>query len=352
MAAQTLLILPALDDEEAILATPSGDGYVTRRVPITQISSLDVSEPVLILPGQLVRIFETELPKAGYKQQLKMARFAREDDIAVSADLLHFALSSDQPPHLAIIDISVMDDMIETLGALKPKAAYANYDLLRGEQAIRVIDHAVEPGIAALDLDWTQETLVILSDDELAQKFSDGLTDRGGLNLMQGAYRPQSKIDLPRIPSIRFAAIAASALVAFFIWGGVKNRAASAQAKEMRAETAVQYQALTGQKPPSKPGQAAAQSIQSGSMQTASFLDLSNVLFSGLSALDDIRVDQLRFNAKDNSLRLRLIYPDFDAAGRLEQSIRKTGAILTTGGVREQDGAFVGEATLTLGAGS
>ena len=82
MAAATFLILPALDEGEALLAMPSASGYETRRVSAADLPILNISDPVLILPGQWVRIFDTELPKAGRSQQLQMARFAREDDIA------------------------------------------------------------------------------------------------------------------------------------------------------------------------------------------------------------------------------------------------------------------------------
>jgi len=352
MAAQTLLILPAMEEGEAILATLSLDGYDTRRVPSAQIPNLDIRDPVLILPGQLVRLFETELPKAARKQQRQMARFAREDDIAASADDIHFALSSDQPPQLAVIDKTVMDSLVETLGGLKPKAAYADYDLLTGDRALRVIDRAVEPGQAALDLDWTEETLEAPSDAELAAQFAAGLNDGRGLNLLQGDYRSQSKLNVPRVPSIRFAALAASALFAFFVWNGVADRAATAQAEDLRAQTAADYLAATGNNAPPNPGRAAVKTVRAGPAKTADFLDLSSVLFSGLSAMDDVRVDQLRFNAKDGTLRLRLIYPDFDAAGRVETAISGAGGILKTGGVREQDGAFVGEATLSIGVSS
>ena len=60
MAGPTFLILPALDGGEAILATPSGAEYVTRRVASAELAGLNISDPVLILPGQLVRIFETD----------------------------------------------------------------------------------------------------------------------------------------------------------------------------------------------------------------------------------------------------------------------------------------------------
>ena len=231
---------------------------------------------------------------------------------------------------------------------MKPKAAFADYDLLSGDQALLVIDRAVEPGLAGLDLDWTEETLSEPTDGELAGLFADGLAAGRGLNLLQGDYRSRSGFNIPRVPAIRLAALAASALLAVFIWNGVQDRAALAQAEDLRAQTAVEYLAATGERAPANPGRAAARSLQSGPVQTAGFLDLSSVLFTGLSALDDIRVDQLRYNSENGTLQLRLIYPSFDAAARAENSVAR----LTTGGVREQNGAFVGEATLSLEGGS
>lgn len=350
MPAPTFLILPTLEDGEAIVATPSASGYTTRRITAADVSELDVKDPVLILPGQLVRIFETELPKAGRAQQLKMARFAKEDDIATDAEDLHFALSDAQPPRLAIIETALMDILSETFESLSPKAAYADYDLLSGDTALRVIDRAVEPGLAALDLEWTDEALEEPTDAELAEKFAEGLTAGRGLNLLQGEYRPKSSLNIPRTPAIRMGALAASALLALFVWNGVQDRAALAQAEDLRAQTAADYFAATGSRAPSNPGRAAVQSLQSGPVKTAGFLDLSAILFSGLSGLDDVRVDQLRYNSDNGVLQLRLIYPDFDAATRVENAIRQAGGALTTGGVREQNGSFVGEATLRMEA--
>ncbi len=349
MAASTLLILPALEDGEAIVATPLATGYETSRIASADIAELEINDPILILPGQLVRIFQTELPKAGRAQQLKMARFAKEDDIASAAEGLHFALSDTQPPHLAVIESGVMDILAETFADMNPKAAYADYDLLSGDKAMLVIDRAVEPGIAALDLDWTDEALVEHTDSELAGQFADGLAAGRGLNLLQGEYRSRSGFKIPRAPAIRFAALAVSALLAAFVWNGVQDRAALTQAEDLRATTASEYLAATGSRAPANPGRAAAQSLQSGPVRAAGFLDLSSVLFAGLSALDDIRVDQLRYNSESGTLQLRLIYPSFDAAARAENAVARAGGQLITGGVREQNGAFVGEATLRLG---
>lgn len=349
MAAPTLLILPGLDGGEAIVATAAGQAYSTSRVNVADIAALGLSEPTIILPGQWVRIFETELPKTNRVQQLKMSRFAREDDIANAADDLHFSLSDAQPPHLAVVDKQVMDHVFEAFGALRPKAIYADYDLLMGDEAVHVIDRAVEPQRAAIDLDWTDETLTTFDDAQLAASFAEGLYAGRGLNLMQGDYRARSNLNLPRIPMIRFGALAASAVLMFFFWNGIQDRAAGAQARELRAQTAADYLSLTGDRAPSNPGRVAAQSLKSGPVVRTGFLDLSAILFAGLSQFDDIRVDQLRYNAEEGELRLRLVYPNFDAASRVEAAISQAGGVLTTGGVREQNGTFVGDATLTIG---
>jgi len=347
MAAPTLLILPGLDGADAILASAGQQGYQTSRLSELNFAKIQASDLHIILPGQLVRIFETEIPKAGRAQQLKMARFAKEDDIANGSESLHFALSDSQPPRIAVVDIEVMDRLIKVLGALRPKAVYADYDLLQGETAIQVIDRVVEPGIAALDLDWTQEPLVKLSDTELASRFAEGIASGRGLNLLQGEYRAQSKFALPTIPTIRFGALAAAGLIAAFLWNAVQDRSAMKQAQDLRAATAAEYLSATGQRAPSNPGRTAARSVQSSPSATHTFLDLSSILFESLANMDDIRVDQLRYSEQDGTLRLRLIYPSFDAASRVEIAVARAGGILTTGGVREQDGAFVGEATLS-----
>jgi len=63
-----------------------------------------------------------------------------------------------------------------------------------------------------------------------------------------------------------------------------------------------------------------------------------------------LSVEQLRYQDSRNELQLRIVYPSFESAGALETAIRAAGGQLTTGGVREQSGRFVGEATLRGGA--
>jgi len=201
-------------------------------------------------------------------------------------------------------------------------------------------------------LDWTEEALAEPTDGELVNLFATGLSGGQSLNLLQGGYRPSSGFNLPRLPAIRLGVLAATALLALFIWNGVQDRAALAQAESLREQTAAEYRAATGQRAPSNPGRTAVQGLQSGPAPSAGFLDLSAVLFAGLAPLNDTRVDQMRFNAESGTLQLRLIYPSFDAASLVENSMAQAGGTLLTGGVREQNGAFVGEATLSLGGGT
>jgi general secretion pathway protein L len=92
------------------------------------------------------------------------------------------------------------------------------------------------------------------------------------------------------------------------------------------------------------------QAMKSGGEDTLAFLRLSQILFSGVEQIEGLSVDQLRYQDTNNELQLRLIYPSFESAGQLETAIRAAGGQLITGGVREQSGQFVGEATLRGGA--
>lgn len=190
------------------------------------------------------------------------------------------------------------------------------------------------------------------TDIELATLFSDGISEGHAINLLQGDFRPRSAIDLPRPALKRFAAMAALALVGVFLWSNISDRAKMAQATDLKLKTAEEYRAVTGKNAPSAPGRAAAKAAQSGPKTEHGFLDLSAVLFAGMKDLEDIQVDQLRYNANNNTLALRFLYPSFDASARAEAAMRKAGGYLETGGVRERDGTFVGEATLTMGSAS
>ena len=176
----------------------------------------------------------------------------------------------------------------------------------------------------------------------------EGINNGGIINLLQGDYKSRNSIDLPQPALKRFGALAATLLVASFLWSGVSKRAKTEQAETLRAQTAADYKAVTGQSAPNAPGRAAVKLSQAGPVDSYGFLDLSGVLFAGMENLDDIRVDQLRYNSANNTLTLRFIYPDFGATSRLESAIRQAGGALSTGGVRERDGSFVGEATLSL----
>jgi len=55
------------------------------------------------------------------------------------------------------------------------------------------------------------------------------------------------------------------------------------------------------------------------------------------------------FDEKKPQLNLRLIYPRFESTGELEDAAQATGNVFRPGGVREQNGILIGDATFEMG---
>ena len=82
------------------------------------------------------------------------------------------------------------------------------------------------------------------------------------------------------------------------------------------------------------------------------FLDLSQALMTILADAPTVQIERLSFEASEQALRLRLIYPDFETASRVEALFEQDGRTLfVSGGVREQTGQFIGDANLSFTSG-
>lgn len=352
-----ILILPTTPDAPALLGQGESDLWEVSHIALDTLETHDWDDHVLvILPGQNIRSFETDLPKASRAQQIKAARFAHEDQIATSIDDLHVALSSGSPTITSFIDKDWLTATLEGLAkrGLTPKHVLADYDALQLLDApVTVIDRVVTPGRAghAQDMGWTAPPAAI-SDQALfaaiSQSFSAGTTT----NLLQDQFKPKSNVIGSVAGLTRFAGLAAACLIAFFAWQGVQARAMQKQASDLGMQSAALYTQTTGQAAPRNYTALAAQALQNPEAEGQVFLRLSNILFSAMSTMDDIQVDRMSYNPQRQELQLRLFYPDFDAAARLEQSMRQAGGDFIPGGVREQGDEFVGEAVLKIGGAS
>lgn len=345
----SFLILPEVDGQEALLARRSRGAVETSRGDLDALAALLSSPYALILPGQRVRSFLTDLPgNIKGAERLNIARFAHEDRIATDLSALHIVVGPGDPAPTLMVSTDVMDAV---LSRFNPHMLLVDFDALSdlAGDDVRVLDRVVTPGPQglAVDADWTDGPVAVLDDDTLARAIFNRLDSGDALDLRSGAYRRRTQIQAG--PWARVAAIVLVCGLLGFGLSFAQARATAAQADTIRDQARTLYTQATGQPAPDNLARLA-RSVQPTDTDPAAFLALSNTLFAALSNHPDIVVERLSFEARENSLRLSLIYPGFGAPSALEQTVAASGAVFTTGGVREQGGRFIGDAAMSLGA--
>lgn len=345
-----ILILPEDPTGDTLLARRVRDGIETIRGNVDVLAPTLRAPYAIILPGQHVRAFLTDLPeKIRGPERVNVARFAHEDQLATDLDDLHLVIGTGDPAPTLMVARTVMAAVLERFD---PHQIYADFDALAGLAggAIRLLDRVVTPGPQgdAVDPDWAETSGTVYDDDTLARALFERIESGAALNLRSGDYRRRTQIQAGP-----WARVAAVALVCGLLGFGLtlaNARAMSAQAAAVQGKAEALYTQVTGQPAPDNLARAA-RSVGTSDTDPAAFLALSDTLFAAMAAHPDITVERLSYEMRENSLRLRLIYPGFEAAGALERTVSASGAQFVTGGVREQNGRFIGDASLTLGGG-
>jgi len=352
----TILILSDDAAGEALLVrrTRSGDIEAVRG----PVDGMTLGGPyAIILPGQHVRAFLTDVPeKIRGAERVNVARFAHEDRLAVDLDDLHIIVGAGDPAPTVMIAKSVMRALMTRFD---PHHVFADFDALDGLGAaigaglaggpVRLLDRIVTPGPQgnAVDPDWADMPGAVYDDDTLARALFARLDSGSALDLRSGEFRRRAQVQAGP-----WAKVAAAALICGVLGLGLglaDARATAVQADAVQDKARSVYTQITGQEAPTNLGRAARNAAPSGA-DPAAFLALSNTLFTAMAAHPDIQVERLSYEQADNNLRLRLIYPGFESAGALERTVATSGASFVTGGVREQNGRFIGDATLSLEA--
>ena len=342
----TLLVLPG---------TPEGDALLLRRGTDPVRGDIDTlaaqaSPPyAAVLPGQLVRGLLTDMPdKLKAAERLSIARFAHEDALAGDPMAAHVVVGPGSPAPTLILAPDVMDGLLERVD---PSAVYVDFDLLSEFSGpTRLLDRVVTPGLPgdAVDLDWAEDGYAQPTDEALADAMFSRLDAGGALDLRTGPYR--SRRAFRAGPWGRVAAVALACAALGLLVVGADARAVGMQADQLSAKARTDYTAATGQPAPAQLSSLARQ-VRTDDGSPTQFLDLSQSLFTAVAATPGTQVERLSFEAREGVLRVRLLYPDFDAAAALEEAVARAGGSLTTGNVREQNGQYVGDAAIT-GAGS
>lgn len=347
----TVLILPEHPDGEALLFRRDRGAVETTGGDLATLTALLRAPYALVVPGQHVRAFLTDVPdKIRGAERINIARFAHEDRLATDLADLHIIVGSGDPAPTLMIARRYMDALLERFN---PHQIFADFDILTdlGPEPVRLLDRVVTPGPQgdAVDPDWADASGTLYDPETLARALFDRIDSGAALDLRQGAYRRRVQIQAGP-----WARIAATALMCGLLGMGLtvaNARATAAQADAVQDKARALYTQMTGRSAPDNLARAARSARSTGS-DPAVFLALSDTLFTAMASHPDIRIERLSFERGENSLRLRLIYPGFEAAGALERTVAASGAVFTTGGVREQNGRFIGDAALRLEDGS
>ena len=342
----SVIILPDAPDGAALLARRAGDTVEVSRGDVAALAPLLSPGYAVVLPGQHVRALPTDLPdRIRGAERLSVARFAHEDRLATDPDALHMVVGGGNPAPTAVVAPDVMDAVLETFD---PVLLLSDFDALAplAGQDVRLLDRVVSPGPLgqAVDPDWAEGDVALLDDDTLARAVFERIDSGEALNLRTGPYRRRTQLKAG--PWARVAALALACAALGLGISVADARATAAQAEQLDAQARALYQQATGQAAPVNLA-SLARTSGAGPDVSGAFLDLSQILFAALSMQQNTKVERLSFEAGENALRLRLIYPDFNAAGDLETTVGMRGGRLATGGVREQNGRFIGDATLT-----
>lgn len=345
MNARPTLILPVQPDGQIQLL--SVDGKLVPFDPSPQTKqSFDI-----ILPGQIVRIYSHELPKMREREKIAAAKFAIEDRTAAPLDGQHIALASSGDNRLAVIDSSELSRILSQLQTQGIDALdiYADFDWIapRSEAVVlpdRIIFTSAEG--YTIDPDWADSDLA-----DLPLSGWDNLpTHDGKLSLRQGAFARVSEFNLPFTALAKMAALIAFTGLSWLTLQWAETRATVKQAEDLKQQTAALYTQATGQPAPANPALAVTRAVKSGPATDAHFIPLLAGVNSALLETNNINIQSLSYDQSKAQLNLKLIYPSFESASELEQAVSRTGGSFRTGGVREQNGILIGDATFEVGA--
>jgi len=322
------------------------------------LAQLEPKDICVIIAGQSVRILAHDLPKLNNKERLSAARFAIEDDIAGTLSKQHIVLGSKDDARIAIISQAKMQEIIDALdkAGLKDAAIYADFDILSSANENFALETRVicaRPLGHTLDKAWhdPKEAVNLVQGPQDLAPFI--ITDTA-INLRQNDFAPRQSFAFSgaKINFQSLGRLAALFVLCGITWLGFQSVSARAKGQEtayIKSETAKLYSKATGQTAPANPALAATRAVQAGPKQTVDFLTLSKVLFNATAQTDGIIIEAMQYDKSRAELSLRIIYPGFGSTTDLEAAALSLGGIFEAGGVREQGGEFIGDATLRMG---
>ncbi len=307
-------------------------------------------EVIAILPGQMVRCYPHELPNSSKRDRLRAAGFSIEEKIAVPLDQTHIVLDDARIGVVSSTDLQSALDQLTGAGLVASRA-YSDFDVLSDiEGELSLLGRVITPGLLGhtVDADWAEQSGArLLTDEQVLRAIANSVEQGVPLNFLQNEFSAKQSFSLNWQRFMPVGALAACLLVASLVFQAVQTRALNIQSADLKRQSAKIYSQASGKAAPSNPALAATRALKAGGGDRLVFLKLSDILFRGVENVAGVSVDQLRYQESNKALQLRLIYPSFESAAQFEDAIKSAGGHLVTGGVRDQSGEFVGDATLS-----
>ena len=315
------------------------------------------SDMTLILAGENVRRYQLDLSGLRGRELRSAIEFELEDRLGrtVSDELI-----CQDRKHAGDVAV-VSDDYAQQLKGLltqyqiSPVRIVADYEAVGEGHNLQLGDRLIKggPDGYVFSEDWSGllpdgSTYTETQPDQLFELFRKRLSKQDepcfdlnaglGLNAnQQFAWKRWARI----------AAVFGAVLILPLMFDRfAEARAWQQQAKSDREVSRQLYQQVTGQRP-NDVALALSRQLKAG-QGSVGFLDLSAILFKASAEVENVEVDTIRYDQRQNQLQLTIRYPSFEAGAALEQAVNAAGGQLTVGGIRERGDGLIGEAILKL----
>lgn len=374
-------IMPLDITQPLVFYRKSNDGFVVA----TEVDVSNSDDLIVLVPSTEIALHVVNLPTRNEAEARRAAAFAIEDELSVATDTLHIALSKKQAGtyqrEVHAVSVEVIEAWIKRLEASK---------FLSGAQLVADVSMLPDRSVAidledrvlasankrkfAIDGQMPGEVLsaLISAGDDQVEILGERLAARlraaswesidPTQKLLEWAHK---KTDITNLRQGKFATrkpsklawsdwklpvgLAAATAMAWVTTLGLEGRALNGLTENMTNRAQAIYKVANPGEPVPRN---LAQSVQVTDQESLT-LDARRavaILYSGLQSIEGARLQSVRYDQSNQSVRARILYQIFGDDVKLKSHLEEQGIDVRTGDVRQQGEWVSGEITMRLGS--
>lgn len=377
----------------------AGDDGVAEPVDEGLLEKVRAQDIVFIVSGRDVQLSQVDVVARGEKELLAAALFQLEDDLAEPVSDVHLALrrkDSETPNRrkVAIVSDRKMADWVARLNSSLVREVSSirivpDISLLGGrrERALLydgdgVVLLATDTNAYAVDAELAGQIIpAILQDEDLTDiSYLEGASPRlnaelrgatlnragvksyadliashiepgAGINLRQGEYRAESRLDLGFLS--RWKSTLSLAGLVLVVWFGFLLLSAQrlSQETERLRQSAVQawqtaYPDETGVRDPYAATMAKLNAVGASTNAGTGVTGLLSAFYKGLEDVDGAELIDISYKGETGRLSVKLKFTGYQDRDALKQALEQRGFSVDLRGVTQEEGFLVGQAIL------